>query len=63
MNADVRELRLKAIDCEKRAAETADPATKHQWEDLAMKWHLMANQAMRARLPERRTAQTSAASE
>jgi hypothetical protein len=54
---------LKAIDCERRAAETADPATKHQWEDLAMKWHLMANQAIRARFPERRTAQTSAASE
>src|ERR1700730_18233801 len=39
--------RGKAIACEQRAEETKDRTIRRQWEDLAMQWHLRANQSAR----------------
>ncbi len=35
--------RTKALLCEQRAIETTDPASKRDWEELAIEWHTMAN--------------------
>ena len=35
--------RLKALESERRASEASDPATKQDWEELAIQWHAMAH--------------------
>jgi hypothetical protein len=35
--------RLKAFVCEQRARETADPASKENWQELAIEWHTIAS--------------------
>jgi hypothetical protein len=35
--------RLKALECEQRARETTDPASKENWQELAIEWHAIAN--------------------
>ena len=47
MSAKADEYRLKAAVCEKNAGEATDPNIKRQWEELAIQWHYMANQAAR----------------
>jgi hypothetical protein len=37
--------RAKALACEHRAKEASDPASKRDWEELAIEWHAMANYA------------------
>ena len=37
--------RLKALFSEQRARESTDPRSKHDWEELAIEWHMMANLA------------------
>jgi len=37
--------RLKALFSERRARESIDPRSKHDWEELAIEWHMMANLA------------------
>jgi hypothetical protein len=44
------EYRTNAFACERNAKEATDRAIKRQWEELAIQWHYMANQA--ARLPD-----------
>lgn len=41
--------RTKALACEQRASDASDPASKQDWEELAIEWHTMANFAARAR--------------
>jgi hypothetical protein len=36
---------LNAIGCEKQAKRATDPATEQQWHELAVQWHLIADQA------------------
>jgi hypothetical protein len=36
------EYRAKALECERRAEQTADPFIKQQMLDVAQKWHTMA---------------------
>jgi hypothetical protein len=40
--------RAKALACEQRARDTSDPASKRDWEELAIEWHTMANFAAKA---------------
>jgi hypothetical protein len=40
--------RLRALSSEQRAQNAADSAVKREWEDLAIQWHLMANEAAQA---------------
>ena len=47
MVADPQDYRAKAIACEQIAKQTADRTIRLQWEERAMQWHLMANQATR----------------
>jgi hypothetical protein len=47
MEAKIDEYRASAFACEKKAKEAADRTIKLQWEELAMQWHSMANQAAR----------------
>ena len=35
--------RLKALESERRAREASDPATRREWEELAIQWHAMAH--------------------
>ena len=35
--------RLKALLSEQRARESTDHKSKHDWEELAIEWHMMAN--------------------
>jgi hypothetical protein len=37
--------RLKALFSEERARESADQASKKDWEELAIEWHMMASLA------------------
>ncbi len=37
--------RLKALFCEQRAREATNQASKRDWEELAIEWHMMANLA------------------
>jgi hypothetical protein len=37
--------RLKALFSEQRARESSDPTSRHDWEELAIEWHMMANLA------------------
>jgi hypothetical protein len=39
--------RLRALFSEQRAAESSNPASKQDWEELAVEWHTMANLAAR----------------
>ena len=39
--------RAQAVLCEQRAKETTDRGVRQQWEELAIQWHSMANQAVR----------------
>jgi hypothetical protein len=41
------EYRLKATECDQRAAGAADADIKEQFEDLARQWRVMAKQAER----------------
>jgi hypothetical protein len=41
------EYRTKALACERHAEEANDRTIKLQWEELAIQWHYMANQAAR----------------
>jgi hypothetical protein len=41
------EYRARAMDCELRAREVKDPSMKRQFDELAMQWRYMANQAAR----------------
>jgi hypothetical protein len=45
--ATTEEYRGKAIACEKMAKEVTDRAIRDQWQELAINWHYMANQAAR----------------
>ena len=36
---------LEALFSEQRARESTDPRSKHDWEELAIEWHMMANLA------------------
>ena len=45
MEAKLDEYRAKALACEKNAKEATDRAIKRQWEELAVEWHYIANQA------------------
>jgi hypothetical protein len=38
---------LKAVGCEKCAAQASDRATEQEWQKLAAQWHSMADQAAR----------------
>jgi hypothetical protein len=40
--------RLKALFSEQRARESTDQRSKHDWEELAIEWHMMANLAASA---------------
>jgi hypothetical protein len=40
--------RLKALLSEQRARESIDRRSKHDWEELAVEWHMMANWAVSA---------------
>jgi hypothetical protein len=33
---------MKALVCEQHARESTDPASKRDWEELAIEWRLMA---------------------
>jgi hypothetical protein len=35
--------RMKALVCEQHARESTDPASKRDWEELAIEWRLMAH--------------------
>jgi hypothetical protein len=35
--------RLKALECDQRAREATDPASKASWQELAIEWHAIAN--------------------
>jgi hypothetical protein len=35
--------RFKALLCEQRASESADPKSKQDWAELAIDWHAMAH--------------------
>jgi hypothetical protein len=35
--------RLRAVACEQRSKQTADPTVKKEWDELAIEWHLLAN--------------------
>lgn len=37
--------RLKALFSEQRARESTDQRSRHDWEELAIEWHMMANLA------------------
>jgi hypothetical protein len=37
--------RLKALFSEERARESTDQASRRDWEELAIEWHMMANLA------------------
>ncbi len=37
--------RLKALFSEQRARESRDQASRQDWEELAIEWHMMANLA------------------
>jgi hypothetical protein len=37
--------RLKALFSEQRARESTNQQSKHDWEELAIEWHMMANLA------------------
>ena len=37
--------RLKALFSEQRAKESSEPRSRHDWEELAIEWHMMANLA------------------
>ena len=39
--------RMQAAVCEKRAEEATDREIKRQWQEIAIQWHFMANQAAR----------------
>jgi uncharacterized protein YlaI len=39
--------RTKALVCEQRARESTDPASKQDWEELAIEWHTMAHLPVR----------------
>lgn len=43
MKAESRVHRLRAIQCEHRAAAVSEPHLKGEWEELAIEWHLLAN--------------------
>ena len=43
MNPESRLFRLRAVQCEQRARDSADPLIKGEWEELAIEWHLLAN--------------------
>jgi hypothetical protein len=45
MTEQSKAYRLRAVACEQRAATTPTPAIKQEWEELAIQWHLLANQA------------------
>jgi hypothetical protein len=47
MAINSQEFRAKALVCERHAKEIADAGVRQQWEELAMNWHLMANQVAR----------------
>jgi hypothetical protein len=47
MSAKADEYRLKAALCERNAREATDRNIKRQWDELAIQWHYMANQAAR----------------
>jgi hypothetical protein len=47
------EFRTRAIDCEMRSRKATDPSMKRQFEELAVQWHYMANQAARFGLGDR----------
>ena len=47
MVAKAEDYRAKAITCERNAKEATDRTIKQQWEELAIQWHYMANQAAR----------------
>jgi hypothetical protein len=34
---------MRALICEQRARESTGPASKQDWEELAIEWHTMAN--------------------
>jgi hypothetical protein len=42
-----RKYHLKAVVCEQCAAHASDPTTEQEWQELAMQWHSMADQAAR----------------
>jgi hypothetical protein len=44
MAINAQEFRGRAFACERHAKEIADPVVRRQWEELAMNWHLIANQ-------------------
>lgn len=35
--------RMRALVCEQRARDSTDQTSKHDWEELAIEWHMMAN--------------------
>jgi hypothetical protein len=45
MIAKSEEYRARALECEQCAKQATDKAIRRQWEDLAIQWHAMANQA------------------
>ena len=47
MSLKVHECRMSAVECEKRAAGTTDPALKHSYTSLAKKWRDVAIQVER----------------
>jgi hypothetical protein len=47
MEATAEGYRERAFSCEKMAEEATDQAIRKQWEELAIQWHYMANQAAR----------------
>jgi hypothetical protein len=47
MIAKTEEYRKKALVCEGIAKEATDRSIKKQWDELAVQWHYMANQAAR----------------
>ena len=47
MVTKAEEYRTKALACERHAEEANDRTIKLQWEELAIQWHYMANQAAR----------------
>ena len=42
MSLKVHECRMSAVECEKRAADTNDPALKQSYESLAKEWRAVA---------------------
>ena len=39
--------RMRALFCEQRADQTSEPASKPEWEELAIEWHTIANLALK----------------